>query len=157
MVGMSQFANCYACLPPLLLALGAHLPLFHRQASGHNRQADGRASSPPRARPPTRRRRNPLRRLSNKSRLRRRRRKVQSGIVFISPSGEGKRDPNAALRGAERARSLALHAPRITVNEEGGKRERFRASLTIFMPPFPYARIGNAGIMPRTRSHMNFE
>ena len=58
---------------------------------------------------------------------------------------------------SERARSLALHAPRITVNEEGGKRERFRASLPIFMPPFPYARIGNAGIMTRTRSHMNYE
>ena len=60
-------------------------------------------------------------------------------------------------RESERARSLALHAPRITGNEEGGKRARFPSSLPIFMPPFPYARIRNAGIMPRSRSHMNYE
>ena len=136
MVGMSQFANCYAWLPPLLLALGAHLPLFHRQASGHNRQADGRNGHPARptpARPPTRRRRNPLRRLSNKSRLRRRRRKVQSGIVFISPSGEGKRDPNAERASTESGTSCAAH------NSQRGRRQEGEIPGVIddLYAPFP--------------------
>ena len=155
MVGMSQFANCYACLPPLLLALGAHLPLFHRQASGHNRQADGRNGHP--ARPPPDLRPDGGAILCGDYQISHDcgggGAKFKAGSSS-SPQAEKGREIRTQ---SERARSLALHAPRITVNEEGGKRERFRASLPIFMPPFPYARIGNAGIMPRTRSHMNYE
>ena len=91
-----------------------------KQAATTDKQTDGTGIQPAQrnARPPTRRRRNPLRRLSNKSRLRRRRRrKVQSGIVFISPSGEGKRDPNAERASMESGTSCAAH------NSQRGRRQ----------------------------------
>ena len=119
-----------------------------RAATTENRQADGHpASAPPDLRPDG---------------------AILCGDYQISHDGGGAkfkagsssspqvekgreiRTLRCAERGSERARSLALHAPRITVNEEGGKRERFPSSLPIFMPPFPYAGIRNAGIMPRS-------
>ena len=113
-----------------------------------------RASSPPPARPPTRRRRNPLRRLSNKSRLRRRR-KVQSGIVFISPSGEGKRDPNAERASTESGTSCAAH------NSQRGRRQEGEIPGVIadLYAPFPLRQNRKRGhhASHRTRSHMNYE
>ena len=115
---------------PLRSSPAVSSPSKRTQQTGRRTE---RASSPPNARPPTRRRRNPLRRLSNKSRLRRRRRKVQSGIVFISPSGEGKRDPNAERASTESGTSCAAH------NSQRGRRQEGEIPGVIadLYAPFP--------------------
>ena len=104
-----------------------------KQAATTDKQTDGHPARPLPARPPTRRRRNPLRRLSNKSRLRQRRRKVQSGIVFISPSGEGKRDPDAERASTESGTSCAAH------NSQRGRRQEGEIPGVIadLYAPFP--------------------